>query len=445
MFDRRWIIEDNFGRRWRLWIAEAGEGGGLRADGARIAIDDLIYFSLRGTPDPYRRNAETLFEIHNALTGHSLSHREWLQSDLMSARYLSSQVEEVLEQASSNRWLLVEEAPQPNFFQVPKDEPAPEPPPPPFAQDKTTFVAIRLIDQDGNAVPRRRFELTTSDDRPRDGALDAEGSRRIGDLNPFDPTCNVVFPEFDERDFAKPVALPGTRSVLETGPVKNPDAPKIHVVRRGDTTASIARSHGFENFETLWNAPGNRPLRARRDNPQSLLEGDEVALIEAKPKTLTASKGTETTFTVFLAKLRLRLRAFDRNQKPRASQSFVVVVDGEELDKTTDGDGFLEVPLLRASSRVTVRFGGDEDGEEDVLDLGSLEPNTEVEGLDERLRNLNFRAELPLSDVELEGDVDLAQEDFELSLQLFQDHKGLNPDAQPTADTVDGIAEDCGS
>ena len=152
MFERRWIIEDNFGRRWRLWIAEAGEGGGMSPNGTKIAIDGLISFSLRHTPDPYNRVAEVLFEIHNEITGDSLSHREWVQSDLTSAGYLSRQVEEVLELASYNRWLLIEAAPHPNYFQVLEDEPAPDTTPQPIVDEAATWFEVRVLDEVGDPV-----------------------------------------------------------------------------------------------------------------------------------------------------------------------------------------------------------------------------------------------------------------------------------------------------
>jgi hypothetical protein len=57
------------------------------------------------------------------------------------------------------------------------------------------FLALELTDQDGEPVPRARFQVTASDGSVREGRLDERGRARLDPLPPG--LCRVTFPELD--------------------------------------------------------------------------------------------------------------------------------------------------------------------------------------------------------------------------------------------------------
>ena len=72
MFDQ-WVLEDGFGRRWRLWLAPHGAPGGMPRESARAALEALVHSCL-GRSHPHERHAcSALFSIHDRLTCLSIS------------------------------------------------------------------------------------------------------------------------------------------------------------------------------------------------------------------------------------------------------------------------------------------------------------------------------------------------------------------------------------
>jgi type VI secretion system secreted protein VgrG len=65
------------------------------------------------------------------------------------------------------------------------------------AVEEKTFIAIQLVDEDGNPVAGERYQITLPDGDMRRGTLDREGKARIDNLDPG--TCDVKFPELRKR------------------------------------------------------------------------------------------------------------------------------------------------------------------------------------------------------------------------------------------------------
>jgi len=82
---------------------------------------------------------------------------------------------------------------------------------------KKTFVALELVDQDGEPVVGRRFRVVTGNDIVHEGTTNAEGKARVRDVDPG--TCRIVFPEIYPEDFDWKPAVKGTRDAAERGPV----------------------------------------------------------------------------------------------------------------------------------------------------------------------------------------------------------------------------------
>ena len=142
MFDRLWMVDDAFGRQWRLWIASRGATGGMRDDRARTAIRGLVWAATNARHDRYDRASATLLALHAELTGGSLSRYERDPASLGSARLGSARlmwerISEALECATASGRLRIEQAMrfQPTFVledapDTLRDLDAPTPSPP---------------------------------------------------------------------------------------------------------------------------------------------------------------------------------------------------------------------------------------------------------------------------------------------------------------------------
>ncbi|WP_394849743.1 LysM peptidoglycan-binding domain-containing protein [Pendulispora brunnea] len=222
-----------------------------------------------------------------------------------------------------------------------RDKTPSERPPEQAKGEASDWVAFRLVDQDGEPVARRRFVLTGADKDERQGVLTSAGRERFERMAPGE--CKLVFGDFDVSDFSEPRALAG-KQAEDTELVKSEGAAEIHVVKSEDTPWSISGKYGFENFETIWNAAENKGLRERRANAQGLAAGDELAIPEKKPKTLTLATAKETSFTVYLAKRQVRLWLLDHEGQrvpvgtPYRFTAGTVVRDGKTVD-APDGKG----------------------------------------------------------------------------------------------------------
>ena len=63
----------------------------------------------------------------------------------------------------------------------------------------------------------------------------------------------------------------------------------IHNVTQGDCFLSIAEANGFF-WETLWNHPENKTLKAERKDPAVLLPGDKVFVPDNHKKDVSGQR-----------------------------------------------------------------------------------------------------------------------------------------------------------
>ncbi len=60
---------------------------------------------------------------------------------------------------------------------------------------KKTWVAIELVDADGNPVPDEPYRLQLPDGKIVEGTLDSKGTAGVENIDPGD--CKVCFPRLD--------------------------------------------------------------------------------------------------------------------------------------------------------------------------------------------------------------------------------------------------------
>jgi len=143
--------------------------------------------------------------------------------------------------------------------------------------------------------------------------------------------------------------------------------------------------HGF-TWQTLWNHSDNAELKSKRKNPNILYPGDVVMIPDKSTK--EESCATEATHKfkkkAVPAKLIVKIRRFGEAVK---NVKYELEIDGKNLSGTTTSEGVIEHEIVPDAHLGLLRL---EDGEQLILELGALDPVTEVSGVQARLYNLGF-------------------------------------------------------
>jgi hypothetical protein len=160
-------------------------------------------------------------------------------------------------------------------------------------------------------------------------------------------------------------------------------------VQPGDCLESIAYEHGFF-WETLWNHPDNASLKQSRQAPNILLAGDQVAVPPLRPKNEAGATETRHRFKRKGVPSKLEMVLKDKD-KPRAGVPYVLEVEGQSFSGQTDAQGVLRqrIPPDARTGRLIV---GRDRREIYPLQLGQLDPVSEISGVQARLANLGFYA-----------------------------------------------------
>lgn len=187
-----------------------------------------------------------------------------------------------------------------------------------------------------------------------------------------------------------------------------------HVVRQGDSTASIAYRYGFF-WETIWNHSNNAELRERRDNPNILCPEDVVFVPDKEQREVSAETEQRHRFRRRGVPEKLRIRLLNEDCEPRCDVPYTLEIDGNLFSGTTDSEGLIEYPILPDAGRGRLIVGESEE-EEYNLRIGYLDPMDEVTGLQVRLKNLGIYTG------EINGQIDA---DTIQAIREFQRQKGL--------------------
>jgi hypothetical protein len=259
-------------------------------------------------------------------------------------------------------------------------------------------------------------------------------------------------------DQQQPAAPPAQTDEQGTGPVGQ----GAYVVKPGDCISSIAKDSGHF-WETIWNDSGNSELKETRKDPNVLLPGDRVAIpaLEDKSEDCATEQRHRFRRKGEPAQLRMRLmkepepqageRTDDEDEgasvgaeelgrmedEPRASVPYTLEVDGETFSDQTDDQGYLMQPIPGNAKRGKLTIEPGTPNETVIpLQLGHLDPITEIPGVKQRLHNLGFDC----------GDQAAGSTpQYEAALRAFQEKLGLEPTGQADQATRDRLQEVHGS
>lgn len=190
--------------------------------------------------------------------------------------------------------------------------------------------------------------------------------------------------------------------------------PEKYIAKQGDCLSSIAESKGMF-WRTIWDNSANKALHDRRKDPNVLFPGDEIWIPD---KVQGVEKGETEKRHVFRRKgipAKIRIVLLDDKHEPRRNLPYLLVVDGEVFSGSTNSDGALEHQISPKAVTGNLRVGR---GHEEVyaLSLGHLDPHDEIQGVQERLKNLGFEC----------GTIDgVAGSKTEEAVRAFQKRFGL--------------------
>ena len=195
--------------------------------------------------------------------------------------------------------------------------------------------------------------------------------------------------------------------------------PKEHVVAPGDCITSIADANGHF-WEKLWDDAQNRALRDKRGDPNCLVPGDKVHIPDIETKDETKGAGQRHRFRRKGVPAKLRVQMLSPGGQPRANRPYRVDIDGAITTGQTDADGMVDISIPCGATKGTLILEADAKHAEErhQLELGKLEPATEIKGAQARLKNLG--ADTVPVDGQLGPETRAALKDFQAAQGLSE-------------------------
>ncbi len=116
-------------------------------------------------------------------------------------------------------------------------------------------------------------------------------------------------------------------------------------VSPGDCFASIAKAKGFFNYHTLYDHADNAALKARRPNPNQLMEDDVVKVPDKRLKSIYLTLDGTKKFVVDVRSTRLRLLLTDSKKAPLAPANCSITVGSAKFSTTALAGGLVEMTI----------------------------------------------------------------------------------------------------
>ncbi len=202
-----------------------------------------------------------------------------------------------------------------------------------------------------------------------------------------------------------------------------------HEVTQGECLSSIAARYGF-GWQTLWNDSANAELKKNRKDPNILFPGDVVMVPEVKARKESCASGALHSFVCKSTIEPIRIKFLDELDKPLANQKYELVIEGKTRTGSTNGDGELTEKIAPRVKSAKLFLG--DDRREYTLQLGALDPITEVAGVQERLRNLGYDTGKP------DG---ISGPQTSAAITAFQAEQGLEPTGEVNDDTLSALTD----
>ncbi len=159
--------------------------------------------------------------------------------------------------------------------------------------------------------------------------------------------------------------------------------------KKANLIANIAFRNGYFP-ETLWNHPANSVLRSNRASGYVLSPGDILHIPTLHPRSETCATGQRHRFRRKGVPARLQVRLIQEDGRPFADLPYQLLVNGDEFEGRTDGDGFVRQWVPPEAAAATLLLETENTIYEYALRLHRLVPASSDEGLMQRLENLGY-------------------------------------------------------
>ena len=165
--------------------------------------------------------------------------------------------------------------------------------------------------------------------------------------------------------------------------------PLEYRVKKKECISSIAFKFGFFP-ETLWDESINHELIKLRKDPNVLKEGDIVIIPDKRIKSTSCATESKHRFRRKGIPEKLRIFFEDEYGKPQSIAEYELHLDGKSVLGETNADGLLEeyIPLDLTEGFIRIWTNGV--AQEYALNIGSLDPMLDPNGIQQRLSNLGL-------------------------------------------------------
>jgi N-acetylmuramoyl-L-alanine amidase len=206
-----------------------------------------------------------------------------------------------------------------------------------------------------------------------------------------------------------------------------------YTVQQGDCIESLAAGSGHL-WKTIWDHPRNAAVKSAREDPNILQPGDRLHIPPLRPRDENCATDKRHKFVRHGVPCMLRVRV-QQGGYPRASERFVLTVEGKTTTGTTSSDGDIEVaiPPYASSARLVVGTGLHEVVYD--LQLGGMDPIDTPRGIHKRLHNLGYCG--PAEEGRYDG--------LEGAIAMFQKNHGMDATGECDGATRDKLREVHGS
>lgn len=220
-------------------------------------------------------------------------------------------------------------------------------------------------------------------ERPNQASSESDESRAFldacerVDMGDAEPPGDV-----DEEAMEEATAAPEDRQPVGSGE---------YLVEQGECIPSIAFEHGHF-WETIWNDPANVDVKKARQDPYVLLPGDRVHIPPLRMRQEDAATDQLHTYILRGVPEKLHVRLLGADGEPLAEAAYDVMIDDvwQSSDVTNDqGDALVSIRPNARAGKIVIH----DSGEEIPLQLGGLDPITEVSGVQGRLQNLGYEVD----------------------------------------------------
>lgn len=226
------------------------------------------------------------------------------------------------------------------------------------------WIEIQVVDEDDRAVPYAACRIKLPDGKYVRGQTLAAGTLLVRNI-------------------------PKGKCEVTVGPdASTPPCATQHRVRRGECLVKIAADHSFTDWRPIYAHANNAELRKKRPNPHVLKAGDTVFIPERpspRPHTCNTGRAHKVTLKLPPSELTLHLSYQGAVLK---DERYEIWIDGVRMSGTTDNRGHLRQPVAPSALRAKLYLP--RLGRSFHLNMGDLDPLSEVSGLQQRLQNLGF-------------------------------------------------------